>query len=283
MKEYYRLTKPGIVYGNALTTIAGYLFASHFHFAPLAFIGTLFGISLVVASACVWNNFLDRDIDRKMARTKDRALAAGRISAGSALTFGTVLGLIGFALLWYHANPLTALIALFGWVMYVFVYGWAKRAGSWGTLVGSIPGAVPLVVGYTAVTGAFDATALALFFILAFWQMPHFYAIAIYRKEEYAAAGIPVLSITSGDKKTKWAMILFIIAFLIAVPLPTLLGRAGYAYLVFMLLVGLVWLTLGIKGFSAPGDAHWARRVFFASLFVLLAFSAALSVAPLLP
>jgi protoheme IX farnesyltransferase len=283
LKEYYRLTKPGIVYGNALTTLAAYLFASGFHIRLLLFVATLLGISLVVASACVFNNYLDRAIDRKMARTKDRALAAGTISAASALAYGSLLGLIGFGLLWAHANSLTALIALFGWVMYVFVYGWAKRAGSWGTLVGSIPGAVPIVVGYTAVTGALDATALILFLILVFWQMPHFYAIAIYRESDYAAAGIPVLPIKSGVRATKRAILFFLAAFFVTAPLLTLLGYAGYAYCCIMLVVGAVWLALGIKGFKAPDDIKWARGVFFASLFVLLAFSAALAIAPLLP
>jgi len=282
-KKYYALVKPGIVYGNAFTTFAAFLFASRWHFAPFLLIATLLGISFVIASACVFNNFLDRDIDRKMARTKDRALASGAIPVWSALLYGTVLGICGLVLLHFYVNNLTALIAFLGFVFYVIIYGWAKRASHWGTVVGSISGSVPIVVGYTAVTDKLDMTALILFLILALWQMPHFYAIAIYRFDEYAAAGIPVLPIKKGMRKTKIYIVSYILAFVFVAPLLTLFGHAGHSYLAAVVLFGLVWLWRGLLGFRADDNARWARKLFFVSLIVLVAFSVALSLATVLP
>ncbi|HEX7651242.1 MAG TPA: heme o synthase [Candidatus Paceibacterota bacterium] len=283
LKDYYRLTKPGIVYGNAFTTLAAFLYASGWHASAALFCATLAGSMLVVASACVFNNYLDRGIDAKMERTKNRPLVTGAISGANAIAYGSALGIIGVALLSIYANPLTAAIALFGFLSYVFAYGWAKRASYWGTVVGSIPGAVPVVVGYTAVTGRIDAAAATLFFILVFWQMPHFYAIATYRLDEYAAAGIPVLPARKGIRAAKIHILLYIIAYLAAASALTALGYAGYAYLAAVLLIGLMWLWRAGKGFRAPDDAAWARGVFRFSLIVLVTFSAALSVASLLP
>ena len=283
LAEYYHLAKPGIIYGNVLTTLAAFLFASRFHLAWPLFPATLFGIAFVIGSACVFNNYLDRDIDKLMARTRDRALVAGRISVASALTYGTILGVLGFALLYFYANAITAAVALFGWITYVVVYGWAKRRGTWGTLVGSIPGAVPIVVGYTAVVGHFDTAAAILFLILVVWQMPHFYAIAIYRADDYAAANIPVLPAKKGARVAKIHIVLYQVLFLIIAPLLTIYGYAGRAYAGAVIVIGLYWLSAGLRGFSAADDGKWARKVFLSSLITLLVFCALLSVAALIP
>jgi len=283
IRDYYQLTKPGIVYGNALTTLAAFLFASSWDFAPPLFFATMLGIMLVIASACVFNNYLDRDIDAKMARTKERALVTGVIKAKNALAYGTVLGLIGFALLYFFVNTLTAFLALFAFLMYVVVYGYAKRAGSWGTLVGSIPGAIPIVVGYTAVTNRLDLEALILILILVLWQMPHFYAIAIYRKDDYAGAHIPVLPLTKGIQRTKLSILSYIAVFTLATALLTALGYASYGYLLIIGVAGVVWFVRACVGFYTTDDDRWGRRVFKLSLVVLLAFCAALALAPFLP
>ena len=283
IRDYYQLTKPGIVYGNALTTLAAFLFASSWDFAPPLFFATMLGIMLVIASACVFNNYLDRYIDAKMARTKERALVTGVIKAKNALAYGTVLGLIGFALLYFFVNTLTAFLALFAFLMYVVVYGYAKRAGSWGTLVGSIPGAIPIVVGYTAVTNRLDLEALILILILVLWQMPHFYAIAIYRKDDYAGAHIPVLPLTKGIQRTKLSILSYIAVFTLATALLTALGYASYGYLLIIGVAGVVWFVRACVGFYTTDDDRWGRRVFKLSLVVLLAFCAALALAPFLP
>lgn len=191
LKAYYRLAKPGIVYGNALAAAAAFLFASGAVNLPL-FAATITGLSLVMASACVFNNFLDRDIDAAMARTKTRALVAGTIPVEYAIFYATLLGLAGFGLLLAYTNFLTFGVALLGFVLYVCVYTPLKRITPHTLWVGSLAGATPPVVGYTAVTNTLDLNALWLFLFLFIWQVPHFLAIAVYRFEEYRAAGIPL-------------------------------------------------------------------------------------------
>jgi protoheme IX farnesyltransferase len=283
LKNYYQLAKPGIIYGNLFTTLAGFLFASRWHFSPLLLIATLVGLGLVIGSACVFNNYIDRDIDRTMLRTKDRALISGAISPRGAIIYGIVLAVIGFSLLYAYVNILTALIALFGFVFYVVIYGFAKRASHWGTVVGSVSGAVPIVVGYVAIADRLDGAALILFLILVLWQMPHFYAIAMYRLEDYVSAGIPVLPARKGMKVTKRYIVGYIAAFIIAMALLTICGYVGYIYLAAVLIIGLAWLWRGVEGFKAYDDRKWARKLFFFSLIVLVGFSLILSVASVLP
>jgi protoheme IX farnesyltransferase len=283
LKNYYQLAKPGIIYGNLFTTLAGFLFAARWHFSPLLLLATLVGLGLVIGSACVFNNYIDRDIDRTMLRTKDRALISGTISPRGAIIYGIVLAVIGFSLLYTYVNILTALIALFGFVFYVVIYGFAKRATHWGTVVGSVSGAVPIVVGYVAIADRLDGAALILFLILVLWQMPHFYAIAMYRLEDYVSAGIPVLPARKGMKVTKRYIVGYIAAFIIAMALLTICGYAGYIYLAAVLIIGLAWLWRGIEGFKAYDDRKWARKLFFFSLIVLVGFSLILSVASVLP
>jgi protoheme IX farnesyltransferase len=283
LKNYYDLTKPGIVYGNVFTTLAAFLFASRWHFGWGLFFATMIGIACVIASACVFNNYIDRDIDEKMQRTKDRALVSGAISSPSALRFGIILALLGFIFLLIFVNTLTAFAALIGFLVYVFAYTFSKRVTPWATEIGSIAGAMPIVVGYTAVTDRLDAAALILFLALAFWQMPHFYAIALFRREEYAAAGVPVLPITNGIWETELRMLLYIIAFGAAAFALNYFGYAGYAYLVIVEATALVWFALATEGFRREDTEVWARKLFFTSLIALVVFSVMLSLASILP
>lgn len=282
VKSYYHLTKPGIVYGNALPAIGGFLLASRGHVSPRLFVGMLIGISLVIASACVINNYIDRGIDAKMKRTKKRALVTGEIHGRRALVFASVLGGLGVLSL-LLTNVLSLLIALVGFVVYVIIYGIAKRRSPIGTVVGSISGAVPPVVGYCAASNRLDLGALLLFLIMVCWQMPHFYAIAIYRLKEYQAAGIPVLPAKKSIRHTTVQIVLYICAYLIATLLLSLSGYTGITYLVVMLPLSLVWLWRGVQGFTAPDVDHWARRMFGFSLIVLLGFSAMVSLDAFLP
>jgi protoheme IX farnesyltransferase len=167
--------------------------------------------------------------------------------------------------------------------MYVVVYGYAKRKTHWGAVIGSIPGAVPIVVGYTAVTNQLDLTALTLFFVLVFWQMPHFYAIAIRRLDEYTAAGIPVLPAKKGIRETKIHILLYIIAYLASVWLLAFFGHLGYVYLVVVLLFAARWIMLAFGLLSTSDNQKAAKRLFIFSLIVLLTFSVAIAVGPLLP
>lgn len=282
IRELYLLTKPGIIRGNAITATGGFFLAANGEFNPVLFVAMLLGLSCIVASGCVLNNIVDRKIDSRMKRTKRRAIVTGAISRRQALVFAIGLGFAGAAILFYFTNFLTLTLALLGHFMYVVVYGIAKRRTVHGTLVGSIPGAVPPVVGYVAITGALDVVAGLLFLILVFWQMPHFFAIAMFRSKDYAAASIPVLPLVAGSATTKKHILLYIAAFICGVAALTLVGATGYIYIAVMLLTGLWWLRLGFKGYNAD-EIIWAKKMFGASLVVILVFSVMISLESFLP
>lgn len=282
-KRYYDLAKPGIVYGNIITTLAAFLFASQWHVNLFLLVATIFGLALVIAAACVFNNYIDREIDANMERTKGRALVVGTISNRSALLYASVLGVIGFSLLIFEVNMLSAYVAGIGFIFYVFFYSYAKRAGHWGTLVGSVSGAVPILVGYTAVTNMVDGTGMILFLILVVWQMPHFYAIAMNRVSDYRAADIPVLPIEKGALITKVNIVIYIVLFLLAICSLAIVSSTGYTFLFVVGATSLWWLVKGIQGFTAINDKKWAKKVFLFSLVTLLVFSLMLSISPLLP
>lgn len=238
----------------------------------------LLGMSLVIASACVINNFIDRSIDEKMERTKNRALVKHKISSRSAIIYAIILGLLGFTILIFYTNLLTAFIGLVGFFFYVVMYSIWKRKSIHGTLVGSISGAVPPVAGYCAASNQLDAGAIILFLILVIWQMPHFYAIAIFRLKDYANASIPVLPVKMGIKTTKIHILLYIVAFIVASFTLFSFGYVGYLYLVVMSLLGLIWLWMGLKGFKTENDDLWAKKMFRMSLIIITLFSVIISV-----
>lgn len=283
VKAYYRLTKPGIIYGNTLTASAGFLFAGYKGFSFSAFFGVIIGTALVIGGACVFNNVIDRRIDAKMERTKRRALVTGLIPVSIALIYALVLTTVGFIALGLFTNALVVLIGIIGFVDYLAIYGFFKRRSTIGTLVGSVCGATPVIAGYCAATGEFNTAALLLFLIMVFWQMPHFYSIAIYRGKEYTAADIPVLPMVHGIKTAVWHISLWTVLFILANVILFTSGYAGVIYLIVMLAVGIWWLRWAFIGFSAKDKGKWARKMFGYSLIVLLTFSLMLSVNYWLP
>jgi len=207
-----------------------------------------------------------------MERTKDRALAAQRISGASALLYGVALGIAGFAALFAWTNFLTAAVAGIGFFFYVVVYSlWFKRRTRYAVLVGAVAGAVPPVVGYVAMANRIDAGAWLLFAMLFIWQLPHFFAIAIRRADDYAAAGVPVVSIREGLRPMQVKMTILILLYIIVAVLFGLAGYAGFAYLAVVLLFGAVWLALGVQGFWVEDALAWSRGMFIMSLIVLTA------------
>lgn len=282
-QAYYRLTKPGIIYGNLMTAAAGYFFGSPDSIDFWLLLAVMLGTSLVIASGCVFNNYLDRGIDEKMARTKKRALVTGIIPVSHALIFGTTLGVLGFSVLWAYTSPLVTVIGAVGFIDYVALYGWAKRHSVHGTLVGSIAGAMPLVAGYCAAAAEFDTAAFLLFLVMVAWQMAHFYGIAIYRRDDYAAAGVPVLPVVKGMHSAKRASVIYIAFFTVFAGLIAIYDYAGYVYLIGVMTLGVVWLTRSLRTYNLPDDKAWGRKMFGFSLIVLMCTSALLAVGPRLP
>jgi protoheme IX farnesyltransferase len=279
LRAYYQLTKPGIIYGNMLPTIAGFLFASQRHIHWTLLLQTVVGLALVIASACVYNNVIDRDIDKKMARTKRRPLVRGSIRVRAALIYATVVGIIGFAAL-FGTNWVAFSLAVLGFVVYVGVYAVAKRASPLGTIVGSISGAVPPAIGYTAVRGDINSSAVILFAILVCWQMPHFYAIALYRLKDYTAVQIPVLPAKKGPFHTKVQMTVFASLFIVASLALAIYDAAGWLYAITAAVLSIGWLIRITSGFWRSDTAVWARQVFLDSLTVLTLLCVMIGLSP---
>lgn len=277
LKEYYRLTKPGIIYGNLMTTIAGFFLASTHVIDWRLFVAVCLGVGLVIGASCAANNVIDRDIDSKMKRTQKRALVTGRITPKSASIFAAILGIIGFADLLIFTNYLTAIIGLIGCLDYLYFYGVAKRNTIHSTLIGSISGATPILAGYVSVAGHLSLVGISLFVVLVIWQMPHFYAIAINHLNQYRMAELPLLPLKVSIRHTKIQMVGYIVCFIVASQLPTLLHVCGSVYCVCMLGLGLAWLYIALRGFSTTSDQKWAKSIFRFSLVVILLFSVLLS------
>lgn len=269
MINYYLITKPGIIMGNIITVAAGFALASQGSLDYGLCFATLLGLTLVMASACVFNNYIDRSVDQKMERTKKRALVTGVISVRNAIIFASFLGLSGVAVLALATNLLTLSIASAGFFIYVLLYSLWKCRTVYGTAIGSLAGAVPPLVGYCALSNRLDLGAVIFFAIMVLWQMPHFFAIAIYRLEDYAAASIPVLPLAKGVHSTKIRMLFYIAAFILSSLLLPLFGYTGYLYLIVTALLGITWFWLGVKGFKCANDAVWARGMFRFSLVAI--------------
>ncbi len=283
IKNYYRLTKPGVLYGNLLTTIAGFLLASQGNLNIGLFIATVSGTALIIGSACVINNYLDQDIDSIMERTKSRPLISGEVSSKGALLFGIILGIIGGAILYFFTSLLVLVIGIIGFITYVWLYGaTSKRQSMHGTLVGSISGAMPILAGYVAPSSQLSIGALVVFLILFLWQMPEFYSISIFRVKEYKAANVPVISVILGVEKTIIQIFIYTILCVISILALTLIGVTGIIYFTAMLALGFYWINIGLEGLTAKDSNLWSRRMFRFSLIILLAFSFLISIDNLL-
>ncbi|KIL44756.1 heme o synthase [Jeotgalibacillus soli] len=267
-KDFLALIKIGIVNSNLITTFTGlwlalYFTNTHFLVSLDTIFLTLVGSSLIVAGSCSINNYIDRDIDHLMERTKTRPTVTGRVQASKVLSLGLVLIAIGQIML-FMTTITAGIIGLIGVFSYVVLYTmWSKRKYVSNTIVGSISGAVPPLIGWAAVDGGLGAMPLALFLIMFVWQPPHFYAIAMRRVEEYRAAGIPMLPVVKGFAVTKKHMLIWVIALL---PLPFLLSSLGTPFLVLATILNIGWLALSIYGYKMKDDLKWATLMFVYSL-----------------
>ncbi|PLK58394.1 protoheme IX farnesyltransferase [Candidatus Palibaumannia cicadellinicola] len=284
IKQYLHVIKPVIVLSNVITFIGGFLLASNTSKTEinyLIFFATLIGVSLVVASGCVFNNFIDRDIDRKMERTKNRTLAKRLLPITNCLIYATILGITGIILLYISANLLAMWLAVIGFIVYVGFYSmYMKRRYVYSTMIGSLAGAVPPVIGYCVVSNKFDTGALILLLIFSIWQMPHSYAIAIFRLKDYETASIPVFPIKRGIAVTKNHITLYIIGFMFTTIMLFYSGYAtSYQYLIVMTLVNIWWLLIALQGYKyANNDQVWARQLFILSIIAIISLSVMMSV-----
>jgi protoheme IX farnesyltransferase len=279
IKNYLLVTKPGIIFGNLISVAGGFFLASKGRIDIAVLLPTLIGMSLIVASGCVFNNCIDRNIDRKMMRTRNRVLVKGLISPGGAVFYGSLLGFAGIVLLWAVTNMLSVAIVLTGFTIYVGLYSlYLKRNSVYSTLIGSLAGAAPPLAGYCAVSNRFDMGAVILLSIFSLWQMPHSYAIAIFRYKDYAAAAIPVLPVKRGMLATKKHVVGYMLAFVPATLMPTFGGYTGYTYLTVAAAMGLSWLYMAWSGYKTSDDRVWAKKLFVSSILTIAVLSVMMSI-----
>jgi len=231
-REYLSLTKPKVSLLIVFTAIVGMVLASPGMVpVPALVFGTL-GIGMASGSAATLNHILDRRIDKQMARTRRRPLATGNMRASQALVFAAVLCLGSMIVLWLSAGGLCALLTFGSLIGYAVIYtGWLKRATPQNIVIGGAAGAAPPVLGWVAVTHSIDAQALALFMIIFAWTPPHFWSLAIARREEYAKVGIPMLPVTHGIPYTRLQIVLYTILLILCTLMPVLIGMSGLVYL----------------------------------------------------
>ncbi len=270
-RDYLELTKPRVVALMILTAVIGMLLA-----APgvpgwdTLLFGNL-GIALLAGAAAVVNHVVDQKIDTVMARTRKRPVATGKISPVDALLFATVLACAGMAILMLMVNPLTAWLTLASLVGYAGVYTlFLKRATPQNIVIGGLAGAMPPLLGWTAVTGQVEGHALLLVLIIFAWTPPHFWALAIHRKEEYAKAGIPMLPVTHGNRYTELHILLYTLMLLAVSLLPFVTGMSGGLYLVGALVLGLRFLHYAIRLLQGD-DRRVALNTFKYSITYLMA------------
>jgi len=275
IKDYIALTKPRITWLILMSTGVGYFFGAQKGWQGwaglhlLTLLHTIVGTGLIASGTAALNQWYERVADGKMRRTQARPLPSGRLDAGKALTFAIAISAVGFAELWFGANPLSALLGLFTLLTYLFVYTPLKQRSPHSTTIGSIPGAMPPLIGFAAASGTLTWDAWVLFAILFLWQFPHFYAIAWMYKEDYERAGIRMLPVVEPDgRSTARRILLYSIALIPISLMPKFFAMAGNVYLYGALALGLVFVYYGLR-IRWDRTRQQARRVLLASVIYL--------------
>jgi protoheme IX farnesyltransferase len=266
-RDYLTLTKPKVQSLLLFTTVTT-MYVAGDPSIGLVFL-TCLGGALSAGGAGAINHAIDRDIDRQMARTATRPVASGRISPAAAIAFGTLLGCASFALLALAVNPLAAALSLSGLFGYVFVYTlWLKRATPQNIVIGGAAGAVPPLVAWAAVTGGLSGTAFYLFAIVFFWTPPHFWALSLLMKDEYAKVGVPMLPVVRGEQETRRQILLYTVLLYAVTQLPFCAGGFGLEYLVASMTLGAAFIYCAVR-LLRSAERRWALRTYLFSLAYL--------------
>lgn len=266
--DFKALVKTGIVNSNLITTFTGFWLALQFTNSSLltewsVFLLTMAGTALVIAGGTILNNWYDSDIDTVMARTKNRPTVNGNISLNTAFGLGMGATLAGLILLLFTTAQ-AAFFAFVGWFVYVVLYTmWSKRKYTLNTIIGSFSGAMPPLIGWAAIEPSFHMVPAMMFLIMFIWQTPHFLALAMKKKNDYEAAGIPMLPVVHGFAFTKRQIVIYIACLL---PLPFLLTSLGTTFITIATLLNIGWLAFGLSGFFMKDDLKWAKMIFIYSL-----------------
>jgi protoheme IX farnesyltransferase len=267
-RDYMELSKARIVFMILITTGAGYLLAGSFTW--LGFLNTLFGTALVAGGTNALNQYWERDLDSRMARTRKRPLPAGRIGDRAALAYSVGISVVGIVYLGVLVNPLASLLTLTTLLSYVFIYTPMKTRSTWCTLIGAVPGAMPPLIGWAGATGTLSVSAWLMFGLMFMWQMPHFLAIAWIYRDDYARAGFEMVSVGDAEGvRTSRQAVMYSVALLAVSVVPWFLGLANLAYFAGALLSGgaLLWLS---GEFAKSRTMAAAKKLFMMSNVYLL-------------
>ena len=277
IRQFYALTKPRVVSLIVFTAVIGMFLATPGMVPPVILIAATIGIALVAGAAAAVNCLVEQKIDALMTRTKYRPLPRGQITPLETLIFSGIVGGVGLALLYHGVNALTMWLTLATFVGYAIIYTVIlKPMTPQNIVIGGASGAMPPVLGWAAVTGDVTPQALTLFLIIFAWTPPHFWALALYRKHEYAKAGVPMLPVTHGDKFTRLHVLLYTIVLLACSALPFVTRLSGMTYLVAAMALGAVFLFYAVKIYVEYSDVL-ARRTFrYSILYLTLIFAALL-------
>lgn len=283
-RDLVALTKPRVVSLLLLTAVAP-MFITDRGVPPLSLVlWVLLGGYLMAGGANAINMWFDRDIDDKMSRTRLRPVPSGRLAPAAALAFGLGLAALSFAIFWRFANPLSAWLALGGLLFYVLIYTvWLKRSTPQNIVIGGAAGAFPPLVGYAAVAGRLDLAALYLFAIIFYWTPPHFWALALLKKAEYARAGVPMLPVVRGVQETKVQMLIYTLILLPLTILPAFFGAFGTLYAVAALVLGGRFLWYNLQLLRETGVTPTAWKMYRYSLVYLALLFVAMGVDRTLP
>ncbi len=273
--DYVALTKPRLS-SLVLFTMAGGMWLSGKSLPWTAWVFGLLGTAGTVGAANALNCWMERDSDRFMRRTAKRPLPGRRMVPAHAILFAVALAAVSLPVLWLGTNALTGGLGLLALLSYVLVYTPLKARTHWAMQAGAIPGALPPLMGWTAATGKIELPGLALFAILFVWQLPHFIAIALFRKEEYQAAGLTSLPLQKGDRTAWWHAVVYLLVMIPVSTLPFLVHVAGVGYLAAALVLSVWFKWVGVKGFLSGGGEAAARKLFVTSLVYLTVLFAVL-------
>ena len=275
-RDFLEMCKPRVVLLMLICSVAGMFLATASSVPLDVLIYGNIGIALVAGSAAVVNHIADSHIDARMARTQSRPVATGRVSNRDAIIFSAVTGLLGLGILWFLINPLTAWLNLASWVGYGLIYTFfLKRATPQNIVIGGLFGAAPPLFGWTAVTNSIDPGGLLLVLIIFVWPPPHFWAVALERKDEYADVGMPMLPVTHGEAYTRLHILLYTILLVLCTILPYLIGMSGLVYLAGALALGggfLYWAIVLVRDSNpnAPMETFRYSIVYLGALFLVL-------------
>ncbi|XBC44260.1 MAG: heme o synthase [Buchnera aphidicola (Schlechtendalia peitan)] len=268
---FFELLKPKIVFGNILSSLGGFLLASRGNINYHLLFLNIIGISLVIGSSCILNNVIDCNIDKYMDRTKNRILVISSSFHNLAIFFAIVLGILGFSIYIYYINILCMLLSSIGWIVYVVLYSmYLKKRSIYSTLIGSISGSIPPLLGYCSVTNHVDLCVFNLFLIFITWQIPHSYAIFIMHFSDYKRVNIPIFPIVKSFLVTRYHIRIFILLFLLSTCLLVATNYVGYKFLFSILFLSVIWFYLSIKTYRSDyNHIIWAKNIFYHSIIIM--------------